>query len=187
MLIDVFWHLHHCSAPLHHWTVKGSPPQASPIHPITHSHLKKNYEFETSVRWVVNSTQISSPCRGDLPEDLTQADRSPQAPSTDCEGESNLSMWIYVLLGNVLRGIGETPVQPLGISYIDDFATEENAALYVGCVQTISVVGPVFGYLLGSLCAKIYVDIGFVNMENISDTKSIMKTKDHSRQVKDEV
>lgn len=41
-------------------------------------------------------------------------------------------MWIYVLLGNVLRGIGETPVQPLGISYIDDFASEENAALYVG-------------------------------------------------------
>lgn len=37
-----------------------------------------------------------------------------------------------MLLGNVLRGIGETPVQPLGISYIDDFASEENAALYVG-------------------------------------------------------
>lgn len=56
-----------------------------------------------------------------------------------CEGESNLSMWIYVLLGNVLRGIGETPVQPLGISYIDDFATEENAALYVG-KKNISVL-----------------------------------------------
>uniref|UniRef100_A0A672Z866 Solute carrier organic anion transporter family member n=1 Tax=Sphaeramia orbicularis TaxID=375764 RepID=A0A672Z866_9TELE len=89
---------------------------------------------------------------------------------TVVKGESNLSMWIYVLLGNVLRGIGETPVQPLGISYIDDFASEENAALYVGCVQTISVVGPVFGYLLGSLCAKIYVDIGFVKMETISIT-----------------
>lgn len=35
---------------------------------------------------------------------------------------------------------------------------------FLGCVQTISVVGPVFGYLLGSLCAKIYVDIGFVAM-----------------------
>ncbi|XP_055794118.1 solute carrier organic anion transporter family member 1C1-like isoform X4 [Salvelinus fontinalis] len=37
-----------------------------------------------------------------------------------------------------------------------------------GCVQTIAVIGPVFGYLLGSLCAKIYVDIGFVNMESIT-------------------
>uniref|UniRef100_A0A6Q2YNZ0 Solute carrier organic anion transporter family member n=1 Tax=Esox lucius TaxID=8010 RepID=A0A6Q2YNZ0_ESOLU len=83
---------------------------------------------------------------------------------------SNLSMWIYVFLGNVLRGIGETPVQPLGISYIDDFAREENAAFYIGCVQTIAVIGPVFGYLLGSLCAKIYVDIGFVSMESITIT-----------------
>lgn len=37
-------------------------------------------------------------------------------------------------------------------------------------MQTISVVGPVFGYLLGSLCAKIYVDIGFVKMGEIKQT-----------------
>ncbi|XP_029027072.1 solute carrier organic anion transporter family member 1C1-like [Betta splendens] len=118
------------------------------------------YEFKTQMGQVLNSTLNNPPCQADLPENHTQ---------NGCEGESNLSIF-YVLLGNVLRGIGETPVQPLGISYIDDFATEENAALYVGCVQTISVVGPVFGYLLGSLCAKIYVDIGFVNMESISIT-----------------
>lgn len=44
-------------------------------------------------------------------------------------------MWIYVLLGNLLRGIGETPIQPLGITYIDDYAIEENAALYIGKVN----------------------------------------------------
>lgn len=33
-----------------------------------------------------------------------------------------------------------------------------------GCVQTVSVIGPVFGYLLGSLCAKIYVDFEHVDM-----------------------
>nr|XP_043871220.1 solute carrier organic anion transporter family member 1C1-like [Solea senegalensis] len=127
------------------------------------------YEFETSVRWVENSTLNPSPCPlGSV--DLTRDGKLPEVPATGCESESNLSMWIYVLLGNVLRGIGETPVQPLGISYIDDFASEENAALYVGCVQTISVVGPVFGYLLGSLCAKIYVDIGFVKMETLTIT-----------------
>ncbi|XP_077578352.1 solute carrier organic anion transporter family member 1C1 isoform X1 [Stigmatopora nigra] len=125
------------------------------------------YEFESSARWVVNSSLTPSPCST---ADLIQDNNLPEVPVTDCEGDSNLSMWIYVLLGNVLRGIGETPVQPLGISYIDDFASEENAALYVGCVQTISVVGPVFGYLLGSLCAKIYVDIGFVKLETITIT-----------------
>lgn len=123
------------------------------------------YEYETSVRWLGNST--GNPCEVGS---LTDTAQDAQVPHKGCEGESNLSMWIYVLLGNVLRGIGETPIQPLGISYIDDFATEENAALYVGCVQTISVVGPVFGYLLGSLCAKIYVDIGFVKMESITIT-----------------
>uniref|UniRef100_A0A8C9YPE9 Solute carrier organic anion transporter family member n=1 Tax=Sander lucioperca TaxID=283035 RepID=A0A8C9YPE9_SANLU len=70
------------------------------------------YEFETSLRWVVNSTLNPSPCPLGSPADLTQH----------------------------------------------------------GCVQTISVVGPVFGYLLGSLCAKIYVDIGFVKMETITIT-----------------
>lgn len=44
-------------------------------------------------------------------------------------------MWIYVLLGNLLRGIGETPIQPLGITYIDDYTIEENAALYIGKIN----------------------------------------------------
>lgn len=41
-------------------------------------------------------------------------------------------MWVYVFLGNLLRGIGETPIQPLGIAYLDDFASEDNAAFYIG-------------------------------------------------------
>lgn len=54
--------------------------------------------------------------------------------SAGCERESSVSMWIYVFLGNVLRGIGETPVQPLGISYVDDYAQSDNAAFYIGNV-----------------------------------------------------
>lgn len=57
-----------------------------------------------------------------------------------CERESSVSMWIYVFLGNVLRGIGETPVQPLGISYIDDYAQSENAALYIGKVAFLRTI-----------------------------------------------
>uniref|UniRef100_A0A3Q2XEI8 Solute carrier organic anion transporter family, member 1E1 n=1 Tax=Hippocampus comes TaxID=109280 RepID=A0A3Q2XEI8_HIPCM len=81
-----------------------------------------------------------------------------------CEKESSSNMWIYVFLGNALRGIGETPVTPLGISYIDDFAKAENSPFYIACIQTIALLGPVFGYLLGSYCANLYVDVGYVDM-----------------------
>ncbi|NWI02905.1 SO1C1 protein, partial [Tichodroma muraria] len=87
-----------------------------------------------------------------------------------CEKEPSSYMWIYILLGNMLRGIGETPITPLGISYLDDFAKEENVPVYVACLHTIAMMGPMFGFLLGSLCAKLYVDIGFVDPGSITIT-----------------
>lgn len=33
----------------------------------------------------------------------------------------------------------------------------------LGCLHTLGVIGPIFGYSLGSLCASLYVDIGLVN------------------------
>uniref|UniRef100_A0A3B5BAF3 Solute carrier organic anion transporter family member n=1 Tax=Stegastes partitus TaxID=144197 RepID=A0A3B5BAF3_9TELE len=87
-----------------------------------------------------------------------------------CVRESGSNMWIYVFLGNALRGIGETPVTPLGISYIDDFAKAENSPFYIACLQTITLLGPMFGFLLGSYCAKLYVDIGYVDLESVTIT-----------------
>ena len=54
-----------------------------------------------------------------------------------CLKESGSYMWIYVFMGNMLRGIGETPIVPLGISYIDDFAKEGHSSLYLGNVHKI--------------------------------------------------
>ncbi|NXT06485.1 SO1C1 protein, partial [Prunella fulvescens] len=87
-----------------------------------------------------------------------------------CEKEPSSYMWVYILLGNMLRGIGETPITPLGISYLDDFAKEENVPVYVACLHTIAMMGPMFGFLLGSLCAKLYVDVGFVDPGSITIT-----------------
>ncbi|KFP61925.1 Solute carrier organic anion transporter family member 1C1 [Cariama cristata] len=119
----------------------------------------------------LNATVSISPCQQEKSQTpLSALEKSQAKINAGCEKEAGSSMWIYVLLGNLLRGIGETPIQPLGITYIDDYAIEENAALYIGCVQTVAIIGPIFGFLLGSLCAKLYVDIGFVDLDSVTIT-----------------
>ncbi|XP_054680741.1 solute carrier organic anion transporter family member 1C1 isoform X2 [Grus americana] len=47
---------------------------------------------------------------------------------------------------------------------------KSQAKINAGCVQTVAIIGPIFGFLLGSLCAKLYVDIGFVDLDSITIT-----------------
>ncbi|ETE66083.1 Solute carrier organic anion transporter family member 1C1, partial [Ophiophagus hannah] len=77
-------------------------------------------------------------------------------------------LWVFVLAGNLLRGIGEAPIMPLGMSYIDDFATEENSAFYIGTVRSAGMFGPSLGFLLGAFCASLWVDIGAVNPDTLT-------------------
>ncbi|XP_078530186.1 solute carrier organic anion transporter family member 1A2-like [Lissotriton helveticus] len=77
----------------------------------------------------------------------------------DCgKTESESLMWVYVLMGNILRGVGETPIAPLGLSYLDDFAKEENSPFYIGIVHAVQVAGPLIGSLVSSFCLQLYVD-----------------------------
>ncbi|XP_035304859.1 solute carrier organic anion transporter family member 1B3 [Cricetulus griseus] len=95
---------------------------------------------------------------------------SPEIVGKDCEKASKSHMWIYVLMGNMLRGIGETPIVPLGVSYIDDFAPEGHSSVYLGLLNTVAMVGPVLGFLMSSVFAQMYVDIGYVDLKNIRIT-----------------
>ncbi|XP_035406766.1 solute carrier organic anion transporter family member 1C1 isoform X2 [Cygnus atratus] len=47
---------------------------------------------------------------------------------------------------------------------------KSQAKINAGCVQTLAIIGPIFGFLLGSLCAKLYVDIGFVDLDSVTIT-----------------
>ncbi|XP_075016393.1 solute carrier organic anion transporter family member 1C1 isoform X2 [Calonectris borealis] len=47
---------------------------------------------------------------------------------------------------------------------------KSQAKINAGCVQTVAIIGPIFGFLLGSLCAKLYVDIGFVDLDSVTIT-----------------
>uniref|UniRef100_A0AAY4BF17 Solute carrier organic anion transporter family member n=1 Tax=Denticeps clupeoides TaxID=299321 RepID=A0AAY4BF17_9TELE len=121
------------------------------------------YKYETTITQSSekNLTHTMLPCQKSAEE---SADGLPSADSLEeCEKAAGSSLWAYVFLGNMLRGIGETPVMPLGLSYLDDFSQEENTALYL-----VGIIGPMFGFLLGSFCARLYVDIGAVDLDVIA-------------------
>uniref|UniRef100_A0A669DRJ5 Solute carrier organic anion transporter family member n=1 Tax=Oreochromis niloticus TaxID=8128 RepID=A0A669DRJ5_ORENI len=129
------------------------------------------YKYETSMshKAVVNSTETILPCLSN--HSMTDADDTLDAETKlECEKAAGSPMWIYVFLGNILRGIGETPVMPLGISYLDDFSREENTPFYLACIHTVGILGPMFGFMLGSFLSKIYVDTGFVDLDTITIT-----------------
>ncbi|XP_011913773.1 PREDICTED: solute carrier organic anion transporter family member 1B3 isoform X1 [Cercocebus atys] len=126
------------------------------------------YSKETHINPSENSTSSLSTCL--INQTLSFNRTSPEIVEKGCVKESGSHMWMYVFMGNMLRGIGETPIGPLGISYIDDFAKEGHSSLYVGSLNAIGMIGPVIGFILGSLFAKMYVDIGYVDLSTIRIT-----------------
>ena len=55
-------------------------------------------------------------------------------------GKENDDAWLFFLIavGSVVKGMGHSPVHPLGISFIDDHATPQNSAVYVGKIFIVS-------------------------------------------------
>ncbi|XP_041340326.1 solute carrier organic anion transporter family member 1C1-like isoform X2 [Pyrgilauda ruficollis] len=64
-----------------------------------------------------------------------------------------------VSLSPCLQDKNQTPLSAL---------EKSPAKINAGCVQTVAIIGPIFGFLLGSLCAKLYVDIGFVDLDSVT-------------------
>ncbi|XP_037059344.1 solute carrier organic anion transporter family member 1A5-like [Peromyscus leucopus] len=127
--------------------------------------LMGRYEYEKSISPASNLSSNSFLCSGNR----TQTLMPPHDPK-ECIKEIKSSMWIYIMVGNVIRGAGETPIMPLGISYIEDFAKSENSPLYIGILNIGTVIGPLIGFMLASFSANTYVDAGSVNTDDLTIT-----------------
>ncbi|KAM6229885.1 solute carrier organic anion transporter family member 4C1 [Porphyrio hochstetteri] len=74
--------------------------------------------------------------------------------------KSSLSNYLYVfILGQLLLGIGGTPLYTLGTAFIDDSVPRHKSSLYIGIGYAMSLLGPAIGYVLGGQLLNIYIDI----------------------------
>ncbi|XP_069749157.1 solute carrier organic anion transporter family member 2B1-like [Narcine bancroftii] len=96
--------------------------------------------------------------------DLCQVKESKIAlPSEDLEcnndGNTGSNVIAIFIFTQLLRGIGMVPIQPFGLSYIDDFGSERNIPIYMGILYSIAFVGPALAFMLSSAVLQFYVDI----------------------------
>uniref|UniRef100_A0ACB8FNM1 Uncharacterized protein n=1 Tax=Sphaerodactylus townsendi TaxID=933632 RepID=A0ACB8FNM1_9SAUR len=110
---------------------------------VTPHFIMGRYNYNSVALLVDNSSTSVAACVPASPPTsaVDNMDISQNATRLGCENHRASYLWLFVLFGNVLRGIGEAPIMPLGLSYIDDFAREENSALYIGGARE-NQVGP---------------------------------------------
>ncbi|XP_069018957.1 solute carrier organic anion transporter family member 3A1 [Embiotoca jacksoni] len=113
--------------------------------------------------------EIGETWRTDMGRDVCSNTTSTE--DTACANKANTNMMYLLLIGaQVLLGIGATPVQPLGVSYIDDHVKKKDSSLYIGILFSTLVFGPACGFILGSLCTKFYVDAIFIDTNKLGIT-----------------
>ncbi|XP_055479247.1 solute carrier organic anion transporter family member 3A1 isoform X3 [Meriones unguiculatus] len=126
--------------------------------------LTHQYKYEAGeIHWGAEGRDVCA----------TNGSSSDEGPDPDliCRNRTATNMMYLLLIGaQVLLGIGATPVQPLGVSYIDDHVRRKDSSLYIGILFTMLVFGPACGFILGSFCTKIYVDAVFIDTSNLDIT-----------------
>ena len=107
----------------------------------------------------------------------TTTPATPIIPKTDpkclIDGKASSAQYVVVLIfGQVLLGIGGSPIFTLGTTYIDNHVSKEKSSIYLGvllcfrktckevlvaCMYVMVAVGPVCGFGLGALMLSQYV------------------------------
>ncbi|NWI55396.1 SO2B1 protein, partial [Calyptomena viridis] len=123
------------------------------------------YEYDQSVASTFsNTTDLCQPRVPGSWANLSDASCTPRA------SRENHEVLLVMFVAQALLGIGGVPIQPFGISYIDDFASERNSPLYLGILFSVTVIGPGVAFMLGSAMLRFYVDIDKVSAAQVQLT-----------------
>ncbi|KAF1490267.1 Solute carrier organic anion transporter family member 2B1, partial [Eudyptula minor novaehollandiae] len=123
------------------------------------------YEYDQSVASMFsNTTDLCQPGVPGSRGNLSEAGCTPHA------ARENHEVLLVMFIAQALLGIGGVPIQPFGISYIDDFASERNSPLYLGILFSVTTIGPGVAFMLGSAMLRFYVDIDKVTGDGVQLT-----------------
>uniref|UniRef100_A0A8D2N0Q4 Solute carrier organic anion transporter family member n=1 Tax=Zonotrichia albicollis TaxID=44394 RepID=A0A8D2N0Q4_ZONAL len=111
-----------------------------------------------------NTTDLCQPGAPGAGANLSDASCPPHG------SRENHEVLLVMFVAQALLGIGGVPIQPFGISYIDDFASHRNSPLYLGILFSLTVVGPGVAFMLGSAMLRFYVDIDKVTSAEVQLT-----------------
>ncbi|NXL66444.1 SO2B1 protein, partial [Chordeiles acutipennis] len=123
------------------------------------------YEYDQSIASMFsNTTDLCQPGMPGSRGNFSDAGCTPHA------ARENHEVLLVMFIAQALLGIGGVPIQPFGISYIDDFASERNSPLYLGILFSVTVIGPGVAFMLGSAMLRFYVDIDKVTGDEVQLT-----------------
>ncbi|XP_077990594.1 solute carrier organic anion transporter family member 5A1-like [Glandiceps talaboti] len=85
-----------------------------------------------------------------------------------CDERTSYTVYILFFIGaQVLLGVGTSPVFTLGTTYVDDNIPRKHSAMYMAILYCMGAIGPAFGFVVGAMSLRIYVDIGFIDLDEI--------------------
>ncbi|XP_038624490.1 solute carrier organic anion transporter family member 2B1 isoform X1 [Tachyglossus aculeatus] len=127
--------------------------------------VAKPYRYDRSMTVAPNNSHGAHLCPDQ--ESLEAAGNASCTPHT--EDRQGLIL-ACMFLGQALLGIGTVPIQPFGISYIDDFARSNDSPLFLGFLYAATFLGPAVAYTLGAFMLSFYVDIDRMPPEGVDLT-----------------
>ncbi|XP_052040487.1 solute carrier organic anion transporter family member 4A1 isoform X2 [Apodemus sylvaticus] len=73
---------------------------------------------------------------------------------------SGLSNYRLVfMLGQLLHGVGATPLYTLGVTYLDENVKSSYSPIYIAIFYTAAILGPAAGYLIGGAMLNVYTEV----------------------------
>ena len=89
---------------------------------------------------------------------LSATDGAAPSPENDRDSSNRLAYVIFSL-ASVFAGLGNSPLNTVGMTYIDENVSKQDSAFYMGIPMSMFAVGPVLGFFFHAYVMQFHADV----------------------------